>query len=296
MSVDGRRIVSFDTSAINQLADDQDSYALIAGLTAGYFVRFPFTAVSEIIATSSGERRKRLLTVCRKLLAVGDCVEPHHEIVKIMVNLFERTAPLDFAHVNLRMVEAESEILRAENFDDELAAQEREENRNNDRIFCKVYGDARKPFDEVATRAAANGTRMPGSAGELIEALQKGGAFWTLARNLYERVGTRPIDDATLKHFYAKCDPFRALMLAIFAAQYDRCIRQPGDNRSLRSGRNDTFMATCLPYCDDFVTDDRGQLACYQDVVALAGLHATIRSFRDFRNTFVVVAATRSTT
>ena len=78
MSVDGRRIVSFDTSAINQLADDQDSYALIAGLTAGYFVRFPFTAVSEIIATSSGERRKRLLTVCRKLLAAGDCVEPHH--------------------------------------------------------------------------------------------------------------------------------------------------------------------------------------------------------------------------
>jgi hypothetical protein len=287
---DGRKIISFDTSGVNRLADDPDSDVLIAGLTVGYFIRLPFTVVSEIIATSSGERRKRLLTLCRKLLGAGDCIKPHHETLKIMVGLFERSAPLDAAHVNLRMIEAENEILRVENFDDELAAQEREENRNNDEIFCKVYGDARTPFDEVAAQAAANGTRMPGSVAELVGALQKGGAFWTLARNLYERVATRPVDDATLRHFYAKCDPFRALMLAIFAAQYDRCIRQPSDNRSLRSGRNDTFMATCLPYCDEFVTDDRGQFACYQDVVALAGLHTVIRSFDSLRDSFLVGA------
>jgi hypothetical protein len=296
MNVDARKIVSFDTSAINRLADDQDSDALIAGLTAGYFVRSPFTAVSEIIAASSGERRRRLLTVCRNLLAAGDCIEPHHEILKLTVQLFERSASLDTAHVNLRMIEAENEILRAENFDDELAEREREENRANDRTFCSVYAAAKKPFDEIAAQAVANGTRMPASVGELVEALQKGGAFWTLARNLYQRMATREVDDATLKLFYAKCDPFRSLMLAIFAAQYDRCIRQPNDNRSLRSGRNDTFMATCLPYCDEFVTDDRGQLACYQEVVALAGLYTTVRSFDDFRDGLFVVAGTRSAT
>lgn len=287
---DNRKIISLDTSAVNQFADDADSDALIAGLTVGFFIRLPFTVVSEIIATSSGERRKRLLTLCRKLLVAGDCIEPHHEILKVMVRRFETSAPLDVAHVNLRMIEAENEILRAENFDDGLAAQEREENRNNDKIFCKVYGDARKPFDDVAARAAANGTRMPESVAELVEALQTGGAFWTLARNLYERVATRPVDDATLRRFYAKCDAFRALMLAIFAAQYDRCIRQPSDNRSLKSGRNDTFMATCLPYCDEFVTDDRGQLTCYQDVVALAGLHTIIRPFESFRDSLFVGA------
>ena len=285
---DERKIISFDTSGVNRLADDPDSDALIAGFTVGYFIRLPFTVVSEIIATSSGERRKRLLTVCRKLFAAGDCIEPHHEILKIMVRRFEASEPLDVANVNLRMIVAENEILRAENFDDGLAAQEREENRNNDKIFCKVYDDARKPFDDVAAQAVANGTRMPESVAELVEALQKGGAFWTLARNLYERVATRHVDDATLRDFYDKCDPFRALMLAIFAAQYDRCIRQPSDNRSLKSGRNDTFMAACLPYCNEFVTDDRGQLACYLNVVALARFDTVVRSFDSFRESLFV--------
>ena len=285
---ENRKIVSFDTSAINRLADDPDSDALIAGLTAGYFVRFPFTAVSEIIATSSGDRRELLVRVCRRLLAAGDCIEPHHEILKIMVARFEKSLPLDHANVNLRMVEAENELLRAANFGDDLASEERNDNRLSDRQFRKVYHDAKEPFDEVAEKAAKNGTRMPRSVSELVDALQKGGAFWTLTRNLVERTATRRIDDAGLKLFYNKCDPFRALMIAIFAAQYDRCIRQASDNRSLKAGRNDTFMATCLPYCDEFITDDRGQLACYQEVIALADLSTAIRSFDAFRDGLLV--------
>lgn len=42
---------------------------------------------------------------------------------------FERSTPLDAPHLNLRMIEAENAILRAENFDDELAERDREENR-----------------------------------------------------------------------------------------------------------------------------------------------------------------------
>jgi hypothetical protein len=146
--VEGRKIISFDTSAINRVADEPDSDALIAGLTAGYFVRFPFTAVSEIIATSSGERRKQLLRVCRRLLAVGDCIEPHHEILKIMVARFENSKPLDHVNVNLRMIEAENELLRAANFDDQLAAEEREDYRLNDRQFRSAYDNAKESFDK----------------------------------------------------------------------------------------------------------------------------------------------------
>ena len=293
MNTDGRKIISLDTSAINRLADDPHSEALIAGLIVGYFVRFPFTAVSEIIATSKGERRGQLLRVCRRLLGSGDCIEPHHEIMRLMVARFEKSLPLGLPDVYLRMNEAEDEILRAQNFDDELAAQERDDNRLSDRQFRAVYDGAKKAFDEVAAKADANGTRMPGSVLELVEALRKGGAFWTLARNLYERMTTRPTDDAAIKLFYNKCEPFRALMIAIFAAQYDRCIRDTTDGRSLKAGRNDTFMATCLPYCDEFITDDRGQLACYEEVVNVAGLHTAIRSFDDFKESLVVGAAVR---
>jgi hypothetical protein len=288
MTADARKILSFDTSAINCLADDHCSDALVAGLTSGCFVRFPFTVFSEIIASSSGERRKELLRVCRKLLSVGDCVEPQHEIIRIMVARFENSLPLGLADVNLRMKDAEDEILRAETFDDTLATQEREEGRANDKVFRDAYNGARRPFDKLA----ATGTRMPRSVSELISQLQQGGAFWILVRNLYERVATKPADDATVKRFYAECEPFRALMIALFAAQYDRCIRGTSDNRSLKAGRNDTFMATCLPYCDEFITSDAGQLACYREVVALAGFNVTIRLFEDFRNSFFLTGAT----
>ena len=183
-----------DTSTVNALADDPDSEALIAGLRTGSFVRFPFTTVSEVVATTSGARRKQLLRVCRRvLLSAGDCIEPHHEIIKAMVAQFEKSLPLGLTHINLRMEEAENEILREENFDDELATQEREESRANNKVFVGVYANAKVSFDGLA----AAGIRMPVSVAELVSQLQHGGVFWTLARNVYERVATKPADDTT---------------------------------------------------------------------------------------------------
>lgn len=187
MSAGLRKNLSFDTSGINCLADDLYSDALIEGLESGYFVRFPFTTISEVVANSSGARRAQLLKVCRGLLAIaGDCIEPHHEIIKVMVARFEKSLLLGPEHVNLRMNEAENEVLRAETFDDSLATQERTENRINDKIFVGVYANAKVAFDALATK----GIEMPRSVTELVAQLQRGGAFWTLARNLVERVAT----------------------------------------------------------------------------------------------------------
>jgi len=283
-----RSILSFDTSAVNQLADDSDSEALVAGLGSGYFIRFPFTTVSEIVANSSSQRRKELLRVCRRLLLeAGDCIEPHHEIMKTMVARFERSLPLGVAHINLRVQEAEDDILREVNFADDLAKQEREEGRAHNKVFVDVYADAKVALDELD----ASGIAMPGSVSALISQLQEGGAFWTLARDLYERVATLPADDATIQRFYGECEPLRALMIAIFAAQFDRCIRPPNQGPSLRSGRNDTFTATFLPYWDQFVTHDDGQLACYREVVSIGGFDVTIRSYEEFRDRLLVAGS-----
>jgi hypothetical protein len=282
--MDNRLIWMPDTSAVNELADDPESDVIMAGLRSGYFVRFPFTVVSEIIANTSGERRRKLLGLCRKLLSEGDCIEPHHEILRIMVAEFESSRPLGLAHVNLRMVEAENEVLRAEDFDESLATQEREEYRTHDRVFTGVYSDAKSAFDKLAAR----GESMPRSVQELVSRLQSGGVFWTLAKNLYNRVSSKPADDETIRRFYAECEPFRALMVAIFAAQYDRCIRRSG--QSLKAGRNDTFMAACLPYTDQFVSHDPGQLACYREVNSIAGLNVAVRSYEEFRRGFSIPA------
>jgi hypothetical protein len=287
-----RSILMLDTSAVNALADDRDTEAMLAGLQVGYFVRFPFTTVSEVIATTSGVRRAALLRVCRKLLrSAGDCIEPHHEIIKIMVSRFEAGLPLGLPHVYIRMSEAENEILSAINFDDDLSAQEREECRTNDKTFGDVFAEAKPAFDSIAS----TGTLLPTSVADLVSQLQEGGAFWTFARNLYLRVAVRPIDLSTIQKFYAECEPFRSLMISIFAAQFDRCIRPVAVGPSLKAGRNDTFMAASLPYCNVFITNDTRQLACYKEVASLARLEVDIRSYHEFRDQFSLIGSSQFT-
>jgi hypothetical protein len=92
-----------------------------------------------------------------------------------------------------------------------------------------------------------------------------------------------------MRRFIAECDPFRALMIAFFAAQYDLCHRKEGVGRSFRTGWNDTLMAICLPYCQQFVTNDDGQLACYREVASIAGLDVAIHSYKDFRSRFSLI-------
>jgi hypothetical protein len=180
--------------------------------------------------------------------------------------------------VNLRMQEAENEILAEEDFGDDLAKQERESSRIHDKDFKDLYAKARVAFDELA----ATGVSMPRSVAHLVHQLQIGGAFWTLAKNIFDHVSTKPSDDVTIRRFYAACEPFRAIMVAIFAAQYDRCIRTSKQAPSLKAGRNDTFMAACLPYCDQVITNDLGQMWCYREVVSVAGFDVTVRSYDEF--------------
>jgi hypothetical protein len=52
---------------------------------------------------------------------LGGSIEPHHIILRLMINRFENSLPLGIAHVNLRMHEAENEILSKENFGNGLS-------------------------------------------------------------------------------------------------------------------------------------------------------------------------------
>ncbi len=280
-------ILTFDTSSIggtNCLVDEPDLDALLAGFTSGFHTRFTFTSVSEIIATTDAGRRSRQLSVCRKLLPFGDCIDPQHEIIRKMVESFESSASFDWTEANVRLPEAETEIARHADFGDELSQQEREESRALESIFKGVYENAKPEFDKIF----AAGAKKPSSAAELVAALQSGGAFWKLAGNLYARVSARPFEEQTIRRFFNMCPPFRALMVALFVAQYDRCVRPQNVGPSLRSGRNDTFMSVCLPYCEKFVTNDSRQLRCFQEVVSICGLDVAVQSYEEFRSGFLL--------
>jgi hypothetical protein len=284
-------ILTFDTSSIGGtgcLVDEPDLDALLAGFTTGFHSRFTFTSVGEIIATTSRERRQEQLKVCKRLLSSGDCIDPQHEVIRKMVERFEQPGPFDWTNVDVRFLEAESEISREQNFSDELAEQEREEARTHEREFINVYGDAKPEFDKIF----ATGTKIPTSASELVSRLQTGGAFWTLAGNLCARVSRNSWDATKVRRFFDACPPFGALMVAIFVAQYYRCVRPQSTGPSLRTGRNDTFMATCLPYCEQFVTNDPKQLRCFNEVTSICRLPVVVRSYDDFRSGFLLPGTT----
>jgi hypothetical protein len=288
-SVEDRPIWTPDTSAINRLADDPDSGTLIEGLRSGFFVRLTFTSIGEVIANEDTDRRRKLLHVCRQLLSAGDCIDPQHEILRKMVAEFEATTSFDWRSVRVDFPEAQVELARRENFADEEAAEERAENEKLKNQFAKVYEDAKPHFDRLFASGAAN---PPRNVAELVARFQiSGGAFWTLAGRLYERVGKKSPDEELIGRFVAACDPFRALMIAFNAAQYDLCLRPERVGPSFKSGRNDTLMAICLPYCHQFVMNDKGQLACYRALASVAGLDVVVRSYEEFRTGFSLIGA-----
>ena len=279
-----------DTSVVNRLADDPDSDALVAGLRSGFQVRLTFTSVSEVIANERPARRAQLLRICRVLLSAGDCIDPQNEILSKMISRFEEASSFDWRMVRVDISQMQSELARDENITDDLAEQERGEARVLDEQFVKIYDDAKPAFDRLFQEGSE---RAPASVSELVARLQKPeGAFWTLAGSLYSRVGKLSPDEALMRRFTQECYPFRALLIALCAAQYDRCIRPQNLGPSLRSGRNDTFMAVCLPYCHQFVTADRRLLACFREVVSVAELDVTVTSYEEFRNGFSVSGAT----
>lgn len=287
VAMNSKPILTFDTSGVNWLADDPDSDALIAGLKSGFHTRLTFLGVSEIIANRDRKRRGQLLEICRQLMSSGDCIDPPHEIIRKTVLHFEESKILNWTNVSVDFPEAQDKIAREENFSDDLADQEREELRALEKQFVKIYEEAKSAFDRLFNDGT---TRTPGSVSELVARLQMpGGAFWALAIGLYSRVGKLQPDETTVRRFTDGCDPFRALMIAFCAVQYDRCVKPQNVGPSLRTGRVDTFMASCLPYCHQFVTADPRQLACYKEVVSVAGLDATVKSYGEFRSGLLVL-------
>lgn len=125
---------------------------------------------------------------------------------------------------------------------------------------------AKPAFDKVFE---ANSSARPENVGELIGGLQRGSQYWKIARRLYARPAGHAAGEGTVRKFWDISPPFRCLMGALCAALYDRNVRLPNTPGSIKAGWADTFMAACLPYCDQFVIADNRQLACYREVARL---------------------------
>jgi hypothetical protein len=282
----GNPVVIFDTSALNELADDRDSAFLTAGLTAGFAVRLTGTNVEEIAATSSADRRQRLLGICRRLLSAGDCILPHHLLVEKLIADFQKAMPFEWESISMRFPEYEDEIARQEIINDQLAKEQRDHLRSSQSAFAKIFEEARPEFEKLYQ---GGGLKRPVTFRELVTRLQKrGGAFWGLGIDFYKRLAKDRPDEPTIRKFIDDCPPFRALILAICVAEYERCIRDRKTGPSFRAGRLDLFMSVYLPYCDHFVTADQRQQRCLTEVASEGNLSVQVRSYDHFRKSLSV--------
>jgi hypothetical protein len=201
MAVELKPIVGFATSALNELADDEHSSPLCAGLTAAFFVRLTETNIGEIAATQDAVRRRRLLDLCKRLLRAGECISPYHWIIEKLISAHRKNpASFDWTAMDVRLPEAERELLLEESidFDDELASEQRAHLRRQNQEFSKLFTNVRPEFEKLFDEKPEE---RPESFSELVRRLQSpGGESWAYGKALCQRVAKVEVNEAALLH------------------------------------------------------------------------------------------------
>lgn len=279
-----KTIVAFDTSAINSLADDPNCTVLLPKICSGFHVLLSATSAGEMIAAPDALRRSKLLALCKELMQSGDYIHNAYHLLQILACDFEVSPTFDWRLVNIKFQEAKDQLRNGTAFDDSESQSVRDENREDKSKFEAFY----KRFHPLYDHAFAQpGAIRPANLGESVERLRKSGSFDKMASVLYAYVsGQNPKSDppptSAVQRFLHTCPPFYALLLGLCAARYARNLK-PSGNPNMKAGALDTSMATCLPYCQIFVTNDTGMRNCFKEVGHLADLRVRVTSYDRFR-------------
>jgi len=281
-------ILTFDTSAINALADIPDLEPVELGLRTGFFVRQNETTIGEIVATGDSERRQKLLAICRRLVCAGDYLYPYHWITRELAAAHRRkSVSFNWRSVNVLFPAIERELALNEMFDDDLAKEQRAEAKLQKQNFIAIFSDARKAFDELFKEKPAE---KPFDLGCPVDRLQEAnGAFWRFGMSLYRHEEGDEPTEGTVREFTKACPPFRALLLAICVAQYQYSIKSQQDPQSYKAGKFGLFSAVYLPYCDKFVTADDGQCNALRAVVQIGDLTTEVIAFEDLLKALMIL-------
>jgi len=282
--------VAMDNSALNRLAEENNPEPIIAAMLSGSEVRVPEMAFGEAIATPKIEKRVKLMEVCRLCVASGSSITAVHWLIDRHVKRFH-DCPLRYSwrNVQSRNFDLEKAMLSGHyHFDEALVGEQKAEMESRQAEFEQCFPKSNR------TNA------FPSSFADwLAECQVKDGSFWNTARILYcgafrskdcimiGRSLSKPPDDTALQTFLDLCPPMKAIVYAIELTHYDRSLRQT-PAMSYKAGRNDQMMAVYLPYCDQFLTDDKQQHRCLTEVASRAGIPTQVRFYDDFRSSLPI--------
>jgi hypothetical protein len=286
--MNGKPILSFDTSALNHLTDDDNLDSCIAAIQSGYEVRLPELATGEIYANTKFQRRKALYEVCRKLLTNGYCISPPHWLISSLAKCHHRDPiTFDWSNVPWRIRADEEQICASTILDDERLATSQWENQKN----------SKEDFEAGFKRGSSRGGGGLGPWNDWIKRQEQNGELLAVATNLYQRAlsydqntgglrvdQTVELGEEESGKFVNSCPPFRALVYAYAMTAYDRgCTQRPSGEPEYDAGRNDQLMSVYLPYCDKFITADGSQELCLREIARAASIATEVLSYSDFR-------------
>jgi hypothetical protein len=287
---DYKAIVSFDTSVPNRLVKDgKASESVIARIRDKRRVRLTGLSIEEMLSTPSGSVRGDLFDSYETLIHVdngnSDCLMTHNLLLETLVlEHYRNPRTFDWGSVDVRSHRFYEEIFRREHLmDDALAAEQKKDIADLRKAHREVHRGIRETLEPLF---AANGQARPLTFRDAMTLLEGGKrkASITLGKRFYDGVTKGSISRESIREFIEICPPFRAMIYATLMSEYDLAICDQKRAERYRAGCLDLYMAVYLPYCDEFVTDEKGkeQERCLREVASVARIHTMVLSYDDF--------------
>jgi hypothetical protein len=281
------RIV-FDTSAVNTLAKDGAlAEPQIAALKSGFDVLLTAMSVDEMIAAPVALTRETLFARCQRLLVSGRCVWPPHEIIARLV-LAHANDPRRFnwRKVPVRARDYERAIVDRD-FPEELCAEQRRAQLQVEQEYTEYWERLRPKLAPILDRDPGSRPKSYRQAVEIARSA-KPNLIAGIGKGLYSHATGINLADAEIEIFLEACPPVRAACYGLCGSWYDVSLA-PAVFKKL-AGRNDQMMAAYLPYCDQFVTEDKKQLERLHEISVEAKLGCVVSSYSAFWTGFMVGA------
>lgn len=253
----------------------------MAGLEAGFHVLLLGLSAEEVISTRRDARRQALLGRVERLLRLGKCLWPPHEILRRLISAhFQNPSVFDWTRVNVRSRPYEEGLI-ARDFPPELCMAQLDEQTKSLKDFENLWTALRPKLEAVIAEGRA---KRPGSFAEAMKevATVEGGLFWRVAGMLYGRVaGTAP-SETELRSFADVCPPFRVVCYALLMGWYNFALKLQQSDEPDPPGRNDLLMAVYLPYCGRFVAKDWPQERDLRQMAVEAHIDCEVMSLQNF--------------
>jgi hypothetical protein len=288
-----RPIVTFDTSVHNRLMDDSAGEAVLARIRGNRHVRIAGLSIEELASTTDATERKALFTYAQHVTQdnESDCLLPHNELIRrLILDHYHNPWSFDWRNVDVRSWDYHGELSNREYvMDDALATDQRQQQKDLQKQFRQMFTTLRPKLDLAF---ANHGTPRPLTFRDALKGDKEGNQTLTVSmgRMFYIGITGAKVSRNRVREFIEVCPPYRAMLYGMMMARYDLAVRDMHRGERFQCGRNDLFMAVYLPYCDEFVTDEkrREQERCLREIAAVANVPTKVLSYDDFYNSLAI--------